>query len=118
MGDAIWEDIASEAIDYLIPYSPVIMMGLENASRMLGRHIDRKEFVNAKSVYAVLKTTFEREESDSGRQLLEQFIGEPDRHRNRLVRLVAQKAGATPKDLGHKLIAITNRWREHKRPLP
>ncbi len=113
-----WNQVAHEVIDYLRPFAPVILLGLESASRQLGRPIDRKEFVNAKSVYAILKTSFERDESDQGRQTLEQFIREPARHHDALVTLVAQRAAQSPQDLGHKLVAISNRWRSDRRALP
>jgi hypothetical protein len=112
MSGDTWDVIAQEAIDYLAPFGPVIMMGVENASRQLGRRIERKRFVNAKSVYAVLKTTFERNEHDRGRQLLEDFVKEPDIHRDEIVSLIAQEAGAAPDDLGRKLTAITKRLRK------
>jgi hypothetical protein len=112
MSGETWDVVAQEAIDYLAPFGPVIMMGVENASRQLGKRIERKRFVNAKSVYAVLKTSFERNGHDQGRQLLEDFVKEPDSYRDKLVVLVAQEAGAAPDDLGRKLVAITNRLRK------
>lgn len=117
MNGNTWGEIAREVIDYLAPYGPVIMMGVENASRQLGKRIERKNFVNAKSVYAILKTSFERSEHDHGRQLLEDFVKEPATYRDEIVTLVAQQAKATPNDLGRKLVAISNRWREDKRSL-
>ncbi len=116
-GDTTWNDIASEVIDYLAPFGPVIMMGLENASRQLGKRIERKEFVNAKSVYAVLKTSFERNDDDHARQLLEDFVKTPAAYRDQIVALVLNQAAAAPHGLGRKLIAISNRWRVNKRPL-
>lgn len=122
MNNETWREtartIASEAIDYLAPYSLVIMMGLENAKRQLGRAIERGEFVNAKSVYAVLKTSFERDQDGKGKELLEAFVQDSRAYRVQLIELVTQRAIAAPADLGYKLVAITNRWREHKRPLP
>jgi len=112
MSGESWDVVAQEAIDYLAPFGPVIMMGVENASRQLGRRIERKRFVNAKSVYAVLKTTFERNGHDQGRRLLEDFVKAPDTHHNDLVSLVAREADAAPDDLGRKLVAITNRLRK------
>jgi hypothetical protein len=93
-------------------------MGLESVRRQMGRHVERKDFVTAKSVYALFKTTFERDEKPSSKQLLEQFVKEPARYQAKLEALVAQKATASPGDLGRKLVALTNRWREDKRPLP
>jgi hypothetical protein len=112
MSGDTWDNIAREAIDYLAPFGPVIMMGVENASRQLGRRIERKHFVNAKSVYAVLKTSFERHGHDQGRDLLEEFVKEPDTYRDQIIDLVAVEAGAAPDDLGRKLVAITNRLRK------
>ena len=57
MDNQIWTQVAHEAINYLAPYGPVIMMGLETASRLSGKRIGRKAFVNAKSVYAVYLAT-------------------------------------------------------------
>jgi hypothetical protein len=111
MSSETWEVIAQEAIDYLAPFGPVIMMGVENASRQLGKRIERKRFVNAKSVYAVLKTTFERNGHDRGRQLLEEFVKKPDAYRDEIVSLVSLEASTAPDDLGRKLVAITNRLR-------
>lgn len=112
MSGDTWDTITSEAIDYLAPFGPVIMMGVENASRQLGRRIERRRFVNAKSVYAVLKTSFERSDHGQGRQLLEEFVKEPGTYRDQMISLVAQEAGAAPDDLGRKLVAITNRLRK------
>jgi hypothetical protein len=114
MSGDTWDNISREAIDYLAPFGPVIMMGVENASRLLGRRVERKHFVNAKSVYAVLKTSFERNGHDKGRALLEDFVKEPDIYRDQMIALVAQKASAAPDDLGHKLTAITNRLRNSR----
>ena len=75
-------------------------------------------FVSAKSVYALLKTTFEREDKPASRDLLEQFVKEPDHYRQEIIALVAARAASSPNDLGRKLVALTNRWREDKRPLP
>jgi hypothetical protein len=111
MNGDTWNTIAQEAIDYLAPFGPVIMMGVENASRQLGRRVERKQFVNAKSVYAVLKTSFERNGHEQGRQLLEDFVSAPEAHRCALISLAACEAGKAPDELGHKLIAITNRLR-------
>ncbi len=109
-----WSHVAQTAIDYLAPYAPVIMLGLESAKRQSGRHIERKEFVNAKSVYAVLKTTFERDTDDRGRTLLEAFIREPGRYQAQLLALVSGRAAAAPDDLGRKLIAITSRLHDRQ----
>jgi hypothetical protein len=114
MGREAWDHIAAEAIDYLAPYGPVILMGVENASRLLGKRIERKVFVNAKSVYAILKTTFERQGHKQGEQLLEDYIREPARYRDQIVALVAQEANAAPESLGHKLVAVANRWRKER----
>ena len=118
MDQVIWTQVASEAIERLAPYGPVILMGLETVRRQMGRHVERREFVTAKSVYALLKTTFERDDRPTGQQLLEQFVKEPDRYQAEIVELVANKASSSPDDLGRKLVALTNRWREDKRPLP
>lgn len=116
--DQAWANMASEAIDRLAVFGPVIMMGFESVRRRMGGEVERKEFVRAKSVYALLKTHFERNGSDEGEQLLEQFVKEPDTHQRQMVDLIATKAAHTPQDLGRKLVALTNRWREEKRPLP
>ena len=113
-----WTQVADEAIERLTPYAPVILMGLESVRRTMGRHVERVEFVTAKSVYALLKTTFERDGGAEHQQLLDQFVLKPDRHRTAITRLVAEKASYSPGDFGHKLIALTNRWRNNKRPLP
>ena len=118
MDQEIWTQVASEAIERLAPYGPVILMGLETVRRQMGRDIERREFVSAKSVYALLKTTIEREDKPTSRELLEQFVKEPDRYRADIVALVATKAASAPNDLGRKLVALTNRWREDKRPVP
>lgn len=107
-----WQPIAQRAIDYMAPYASVIILGLESAQRQLGRPIERKQFINAKSVYAVLKATFEHDATDQGRTLLEAFIREPNRYRDQLIALVVSRAVATPDDFGRKLMAITNRLYE------
>ena len=107
-----WYAIAEEAIDYLAPFGPVILMGVENASRQLGRRVDRGRFVNAKSVYALLKATFERNGHSRGHQLLEAFLREPDTYRDEIVRLISNEANSAPDALGRKLAAITDRLRE------
>lgn len=114
MDQTYWSHIAQEALDYLAPYAPVIMLGLESAKRQSGRHIERKEFVNAKSVYAVLKTSFERDPDDRSRSLLEAFINEPGRYHAQLLALISSRAVAAPDDLGRKLIAITSRLRDQQ----
>jgi len=118
MDNEIWTQVASEAIERLVPYSPVILMGLESVRRHMGRHVKRKDLVTAKSVYALLKASFERDQTDKGQQLLELFVKEPDAHRTEITELIAKKASHSPADFGRKLIALTNRWREDKRPLP
>jgi len=112
-----WQQLAQHAIDYLAPYAPVIILGLESAKRQSGRPIDRKQFVNAKSVYAVLKADFERDINDKGRALLEAFIREPARYRDQLIALVSARAAAAPDDFGRKLVTITNRLYQDS-PLP
>ncbi len=118
MDNKSWIHIASEAIERLAPYGPVILMGLESVRRHLGRQVERREFITAKSVYALFKTSFERDPSQNGRQLLQQFVKEPDPHRAAMIQLIAEKASCEPADFGRKLVALTNRWREDKRPLP
>ena len=118
MDQKIWTQVASEAIERLAPFGPVILQGLETVRRQMGRDIERREFVSAKSVYALLKTTFEREDKPTSQELLEQFVKEPDRYQAEMIELVATKASSSPNDLGRKLVALTNRWREDKRPLP
>lgn len=118
MDQDTWTQVAREAVERLAPYGPVILLGLESVRRQMGRHIERRDFVTAKSVYALLKTTFERDETLSNRQLLEQYIKEPGQYQAQMEALVSQKASASPGDFGRKLIALTNRWREEKRPLP
>ena len=113
-----WTRVADEAIERLTPYASVILMGLESVRRTMGKHVERLDFVAAKSVYALLKSSFERDGGAETRQLLDQFVMEPDRHRTAITRLVAQKASYSPGDFGRKLIALTNRWRNNKRPLP
>jgi hypothetical protein len=112
-----WTQVADEAIERLTPYAPVILMGLESVRRTMGRHVERLDFVAAKSVYALLKSSFERDGGTENQQLLDQFVLEPDRHRTEITRLVAQKASYSD-DFGRKLVALTNRWRNNKRPLP
>jgi hypothetical protein len=118
MDQDIWTQVAREAVERLAPYGPVILMGLESVRRQMGRHVERRDFVTAKSVYALFRTTFERDERLSNQQLLEQFVKEPNQYRAEMETLVAQKASRSPGDFGRKLIALTNRWREEKRPLP
>jgi hypothetical protein len=118
MDSEIWTQVTSEAIDRLMPYGPVILMGLESVRRHMGRHIERKDLVIAKSVYALLKASFERDQAQKGQQLLDLFVKEPDAYRTELTELIAEKASRSPADFGRKLIALTNRWREYKRPLP
>ena len=118
MDQKIWTQVAHEAIERLAPYGPVILLGLESVRRQKGRHIERKDFVTAKSVYALFKTTFEREQTTKGQQLLEQFVKEPGQYQVEMADLVAEKAARSPGDFGRKLVALTNRWREEKRPLP
>jgi hypothetical protein len=74
--------------------------------------------VVAKSVYALLKASFERDQTPRGQQLLDLFVKEPDTYRAEITWLIAEKASRSPADFGRKLIALTNRWREDKRPLP
>jgi hypothetical protein len=114
----IWTQVAREAIERLAPYGPVILMGLESVRRHMGRHVERRDFVTAKSVYALFKTTFERDQTNKGRQLLEEFVKEPGQYQAEMVTLVAEKASHSPDGFGRKLVALTNRWRETKRPLP
>jgi hypothetical protein len=118
MDQEIWTQVASEAIERLAPFGPVILQGLETVRRQMGRDIERREFVSAKSVYALLKTTFEREDKPTSQQLLEQFVKEPDRYQAEMIELVATKASSSPNGLGRKLVALTNRWRAVKRPVP
>jgi hypothetical protein len=118
MDQEIWTQVASEAIERLAPFGPVILQGLETVRRQMGRHIERRVFVSAKSVYALLKATFQRDDRPTAQELLEQFVKEPDRYRAEMIELVAQRASSSPNDLGRKLIALTNRWREDKRPGP
>ncbi len=118
MDSEIWTQAANEAIDRLRPYGPVILMGLESVRRHMGRHIERKDLVAAKSVYSLLKASFERDQAQKGRQLLDLFVKEPDAYRTELTELIAEKASHSPTDFGRKLVALTNRWREDKHPRP
>ena len=118
MGDDLWTNVAGDAVERLGTYGPVIMMGLEGASRQVGERINRKEFVGAKSVYALLKTTFEREQDSKSRDILELFVKEPDKYKKQMLALLATKAENSPHEFGRKLVALTNRWRTDKRPLP
>ena len=118
MDSEMWTQAAREATDRLMPYGPVILMGLESVRRHMGRHIERRDLVAAKSVYALLKTSFERDQAQKGQQLLDLFVKEPGTYRTRMTELIAEKASHSPADFGRKLIALTNRWREDKRPLP
>ncbi len=116
--DETWAEVAEEAIAHLAPYGPVVLLGLESARRYLGRDVDRKELVKARSVYALLMTSFERDDGNDGQQVLARFIQEPERYRTEIRQLVVEKAARSPDLFGRKLIALTNRWRENKRPLP
>ena len=113
-----WSQVAAEAIEHLTPFGPVILMGLESVRRHMGRHIERRDFVTAKSVYALLKATFERAQDAEGQRTLEQFVKEPDQHQQAIIQIIADRAERSPGDFGRKLVALTNRWREDKRPLP
>ncbi len=114
----VWAQVAAEAIDRLIPYGTVILLGMEGVRRQLGRHVDRGELIKAKSVYALLAASFARDQERDSRELLAQFVRDPAQHGPAITRLVAERAGCSPNDFGRKLVALTNQWREDKRPLP
>jgi len=114
----VWTQVASEAIDVLAPFGPVILNGLESVRRQMGQHIERTDFVRAKSVYALLKATFERDGTGRMQIMLENFVKEPEVYRDEMIFLVSTRAEAFSGGFGRKLVALTNRWREEKRPLP
>ena len=114
----VWIQVATEAIDVLAPFGPVILQGLENVRRKMGQDIERTEFVRAKSVYALLKATFERDGTGRMQIMLENFVREPEVYRDEMIFLVSARAQAFSGGFGRKLVALTNRWREEKRPLP
>jgi hypothetical protein len=113
-----WTQVATEAIDRLAPFGPVILQGLESARRQMGEQIERTEFVTAKSVYALLKATFERDGTGQMQIMLDNFCQEPEAFREEIIELVAARAAAYSGGFGRNLVALTNRWREEKRPLP
>jgi hypothetical protein len=123
----VWAQVAAEAIDRLIPYRTVILLGMEGVRRQLGRYTDRGELIKAKSVYALLAlsrhdsvrmASFARDQERDSRELLAQFVRDPAQHGPAITRLVAERAGCSPTDLSRKLVALTNQWREDKRLLP
>jgi hypothetical protein len=118
MSDEFWTQVAGEAIDHLFPYGPVIVMGLESARRQLGRDINRRDFVSAKSIYALLKASVERDQGNDRKQVLDSFVQDPGKHREQIIVVIAQEAINSSDGFGHKLIALTNRWRKDKRSLP
>ena len=114
----VWTQVATEAIDRLAPFGPVILQGLESVRRQMGEHIERTDFVRAKSVYALLKATFERDGTGRMQIMLDNFCREPEPFRGEIIELVAARAAAYSGGFGRKLVALTNGWREEKRHLP
>lgn len=101
--------VVEKAVDRLMPFAQVILMSLSEAQRYLGRTIERKEFVQAKAVYATLRARFMRDDDTISLALLESFLRDPQHVREKLIRMVQEKAELNPA-FARDLQALTSQW--------